>query len=83
MGFYNGSSNFGTIGSSQARYLLLSTTAYGGTVGSKPSTSTTNASDKNVGVTTDPTKSGMVATFSGITLGTIASLQLGKFCIKY
>ena len=34
-------------------------------------------------VTTDPTKSGMVATFSGITLGTIPCEKLGKFFIKY
>lgn len=34
-------------------------------------------------VTTDPTKSGMVASFSNITLGDIPSLQLGKFFIKY
>ena len=34
-------------------------------------------------VTTGPTKSGMVATFSGITLGIIPCEKLGNFFIKY
>ena len=39
--------------------------------------------NKTIGVTSDPAKSGIVASFSNITLGDIPSLQLGKFCIRY
>lgn len=36
-----------------------------------------------VGVTSDSTKSGLIAKFSGLTLGTIPSEKLGSFYIRY
>lgn len=38
---------------------------------------------KNLGVTTDPTKSGVVANLSGINIGNVNSLKLGKYILKY
>ena len=39
--------------------------------------------NKAVGVITDPTKSGLIAKFSGLTLGTVPSEKLGSFYIRY
>ena len=36
-----------------------------------------------LGVTTDPTKSGLITKFSGLTLGTVPSEKLGSFYIRY
>ena len=38
---------------------------------------------KSMGVTTDPTKSGLITKFSGLTLGTVPSKKLGNFYIRY
>lgn len=40
-------------------------------------------SSKAVGVTTDITKSGIIAQLSGITLGTVDSLKVGRYVIRY
>lgn len=37
----------------------------------------------NVSVTPDPTKSGLITKFSGLTLGTVPSEKLGNFYIHY
>ena len=58
-------------------------TGYGAQIGQNCPTTNALGSQKSVGVTSDPTKSGIVASFSNITLGDIPSLQLGKLCIKY
>ena len=65
----------------QYNYVSL-TDKVGATVGSFGSSSIPYG-NCGLGVTTDPTKSGMVASFSDITLGDIPSLQLGNFFIKY
>ena len=36
-----------------------------------------------MGVTQDPTKSGLIVIFSGLTLGTVTSLKLGNYYIRY
>lgn len=41
------------------------------------------ANSKSMGVTTDPTKSGLITKFSGLTLGTVPSEKLGNFYIRY
>ena len=35
------------------------------------------------GLSSDPSKSGLIASFSGLTLGTIPSEKLGNFYIRY
>ena len=37
----------------------------------------------NIGVTTDPTKSGVVTSLSGINIGEVNSTKLGKYILKY
>lgn len=37
----------------------------------------------NCGVTTDPTKSGIVANLSNIDIGEVNSVKLGKYILKY
>ena len=37
----------------------------------------------HIGVTPDPTKSGLITKFSGLTLGTVTSKKLGNFYIRY
>ena len=36
-----------------------------------------------IGLTTDPTKSGIIASLSDINIGTINSLKLGRYILKY
>ena len=41
------------------------------------------SSNQVLGVTTDPLKSGLITTFSNLTLGTVPSEKLGGFYIRY
>lgn len=67
-----------------ANAYLHPSTAYGKPVGSDSSSSTPGINNnKSIGLVTDPTKSGLIATFSGLTLGTVASKRLGNFYIRY
>ena len=64
LGFTDGSSNYGFSGvnSSPARTLLTTGTDYGSTVGSVHVSN--DNPDKTVGITTDPTKSGIISDLS-------------------
>ena len=58
--------------------------AYGTNVGT--SITTTGSYPYNIqsiGVTTDATKSGLIARLSGVTLGTVSSMKLGYYYIRY
>ena len=39
--------------------------------------------NKAVGVTVDPTKSGLIIYFSNLDIGVVNSLKLGKYILKY
>ena len=57
------------------------TGSYGTNVGTYPTGNVTPTG--NTGITTDPTKSGLITKFSGLTLGTVPSEKLGSFYIRY
>ena len=83
LGMSNNSLNLSLIGDlGSSRVVSTSSNVYGepvGTIGSH--TNTTVAA--SLGVTTDATKSGLIVIFSGLTLGTITSLKLGNYYIRY
>ena len=87
LGITSGSSNFGLVignmyGSNVAT--LDVTSNYGSSVGkSAASVSWPQGSKITAGVTTDSTKSGIVAKLSGINVGTVNSKKLGKYIVKY
>lgn len=67
-----------------ANAYLHPSTAYGKPVGSDSSSSTPGINNnKSIGLVTDPTTSGLVTIFSGLTIGTVTSEKLGNFCIHY
>ena len=68
--------------SSVSSFLTTAVNSYGLPV-SNSSITSSNIGYGDVGVTSDPAKSGIVASFSSTTLGDIPSLQLGNFYIKY
>ena len=76
-----------TSGENNQAWQLCSGTAYYGS--SLPNFAIGNIQSTDVfknhlmGVTSDGSKSGMVVTFSGLTLGTIPSKKLGGFYIRY
>lgn len=73
LGLTNGSNSFATtLGDSGAMY--ATTAGYGTPVGSSTS-GITGTADKTLGLTTDPTKSGLVADLSNATAATINSLR--------
>lgn len=56
---------------------------FGGNVGTSVWSPNRPTFDVLIGVTPDPTKSGIVASLSGISVGEINSLKLGKYILKY
>ena len=81
LGFTDGTTLTGSlIGGSG--YINLDTGRYGKNIGLSYSGSSLS-SNKTVGITADPTKSGLIAKFSGLTLGTVPSEKLGSFYIRY
>ena len=80
LGLTNGTVNFGMLSYSSNAYMHPST-AYGQPVGSNSGGGTTGISNnKSIGITTDPTKSGLVCNIGSIG---IPSLAVGKFYIKF
>lgn len=79
IGYTNGVSNVGLVGATNG-------TGYRASAFNKI-VSTTISSGANIegdfGLTTNPTKSGLIAKFSGLTLGTVPSEKLGNFYIRY
>lgn len=81
-----GTSNSGlmTFFDGTSEYFAGNPLLYGVSVGTTPQVSNAwTRSKKAVGVTTDPTKSGLIAKFSGLTLGIVSSEKLGNFYIRY
>ena len=85
LGFTNGAQNGGMFGrGNYQNNELFSTNYFNVDVGSHQSYGNFFTTDESaIGVTSDPEKSGLIATFSGLTLGTIPSEKLGNFYIKY
>lgn len=81
LGLTNGTNNYGLSGWGGDSFTVVKTAIYGTPYGSTGGGSANH--DLSLGVTTDPTKSGLIATFSGLTLGTVPSEKLGGFYIRY
>ena len=84
LGFTDNVSNFGmhTNTNTANPYAIIGTGDYGKDIGVAGSDSYITRST-TIGVTADPTKSGLIAKFSGLTLGTVPSKKLGNFYIHY
>lgn len=82
LGLTDGKTNFGLSGQFSSLGTAGFTSLYGKNVGysSLSGTPTLNVS---AGLTTTASKSGLITSFSGITLGTIPSEKLGDFYIRY
>lgn len=88
LGLTDGAINYGlnTWNAQYGNAYIGKISAYGTNIGTNsgvfpaPEVSTVN---KTSGITTDPTKSGIVASFSNINIGNIISLKLGKYLIRY
>ena len=82
LGVTNGPQNGGLNGSSTGSpWDVFNPACYGLNVSSSgPSTGHMGGV---IGVTTDPSKSGLIAQLSGITLGTIPSEKFGHYVVKY
>ena len=85
MGITDGKNTFGLgTGIQSLSVTGLSLRNYGINVGTENSAfAIPNPMYTSLGVTQDPTKSGLIATFSGLTIGTVASEKLGNFYIRY
>ena len=85
LGLTNGNNNFGMVSgvyNASGSYALgQSFSAYGKGYGGSGAEKST--ADTWCGVTPDPTKSGLITKFSGLTLGTVNSKKLGSFYIRY
>lgn len=69
LGLTNGVNNFGVSWQSNQPRLDASTGSYGGNIGQKPSSyGSVPTATQNIGVTTDPTKSGIETSSSGLKL---------------
>ena len=62
---------------------LYGADCYGSTVGSTSGTTILKSGAGAIGVTTSASNSGLVASPFGYTIGTISSLQLGNWYIKF
>lgn len=82
LGLTDGISNYGILGRTDMYGLQSRTDCYGQNIG-YGQTSVSDSAYKTLGVTTDPTKSGLITKFSGLTLGTVPSEKLGNFYIRY
>lgn len=81
VGWTDGAHNAGT--STGQNGTLVQSSNYGVVVGTAHSMASSLTQARMIGITKDPTKSGLVVTFSGLTLGTVASEKLGNFYIHY
>ena len=77
LGLTNGSDYAGL-----GMHTLQTTNGYGKNVGASASQYGISTY-KTIGVTPDPTKSGIVASLNGIDIGAVNSLKLGKYVLKY
>lgn len=82
LGLTNGTSNAGLARNNN--YLKPYKSLFNVNIGIAASGSVLDSNDnKGLGVTTDPTKSGLITKFSNLTIGTIPSEKLGSFYIRY
>lgn len=80
LGLTDGTYNFGIISDNGSETNTV-TGIYNKNIGFSSWTKEVVA--KGIGVTTDPTKSGLIAPLLGLTLGTVPSEKLGNFYIRY
>lgn len=83
LGLTNGTQNFGIAGYTGSNQAYMSPDTYGKNIGDNVSPSGLSKNWLGVGITSDPNNSGIITTFSGLTLGTVASEKLGNFYIHY
>ena len=77
LGLTNGSDYAGL-----GMYTLQTTDGYGKNVGASASQYVISTY-KTIGVTPDPTKSGVIASLSEVDIGEVSSVKLGKYILKY
>ena len=84
LGFTDNVSNFGmhTNNNTANPYAIIGIGDYSKNIGIVGSTSYITRGT-TIGITADPAKSGLIAKFSGLTLGTVPSKKLGSFYIRY
>lgn len=91
LGLYQGknSSNTVILGGLQtfgnSTYLVGNTMMYGSVAGDTNTVTNTGylETGRCIGITKDPTKSGIVASLSDLDIGTINTLKLGSYILKY
>ena len=81
LGLTNGTNNYGLSGWGGDSFSVVKTGIYGTPYGSTGGGSANH--DLSLGVTKNSTKSGLIATFSDLTLGTVDSMKIGCYVIKY
>ena len=84
LGLTDGTNNLGLSGGRSDNWYVGIAPSYNIAAGTTyTSASPQQAAKKTTGVTTDASKSGIVAVLSSATIGEIPSLQLGNFYIRY
>lgn len=89
LGITNGAYQYGlmalipTNSSGIQRTLSGSTSLVNKPNGNKTSGGSLPNASVGYGVSTDPTKSGIIANLNGINIGDVNSIKLGKYIIKY
>ena len=84
MGLTNGNVNAGLAFKHYAGgFHCNRTSLYGKSVTSTSQGDFDNSIVGALGITPDPTKSGLITKFAGLTLGTVTSEKLGNFYIRY
>lgn len=82
MGLTNGTSYYGAyVNKSSA--ICGAVTAYGTLSSSSGNNSSYIPYDNRVGITSDPTKSGLIIAPNNTSVGEVNSLKLGKYILKY
>lgn len=65
-------------------YGLYASGSYGVLIGETTDQSQgTVTSNKALGITTDPTKSGIIASLANLNIGEVNALKLGEYILKY
>ena len=86
LGFTNGSTNYGTyyLGITNSfRGIQAARNFYGDSLGVTETPSGFPANNYTLGITIDPAKSGLTAYFNDLDIGTVNTLKLGRYILKY
>ena len=74
---------FTTGGANGNNFIIPILEYYNTAVGTRPPFKGQFSNNLSVGITPDPTKSGIVANLSDIDIGEVNSMKLGKYILKY